>query len=183
MGYLFRGIGATSSKQLRKLNFVEPFRRKVSKTMFYFSFENSHLKMWFLRLFSKTVRRNWVFFTVLSLCHQYLWIDTPQAGRWTLLKITFPFAARHPKLFCIPACVLPQFSFDHKNIFFQHSFVFRYYNILWCLKKHFKNFASQCSKGGAKAVWMLKCWNEMVWNGFPNGNGFDLLSLAQLHPV
>ena len=35
VGCLSRGLGGTSSKKLRKLNFVESFRRKVSKTMFY----------------------------------------------------------------------------------------------------------------------------------------------------
>ena len=58
VGCLSRGLGGTSSKQLRKLNFVEPFGRKVSKTMFYFRFEDSCLKIWFLRLFSQTVRQN-----------------------------------------------------------------------------------------------------------------------------
>ena len=51
MGCLSRGLGGTCSKQLRKLNFVVPFRRKVSKTMFYFRFEDSCLKTWFFETF------------------------------------------------------------------------------------------------------------------------------------
>ena len=38
VGCLSRGLGGTSSKMLRKLNYVEPFRRKVSKTMFFLPF-------------------------------------------------------------------------------------------------------------------------------------------------
>ena len=52
VGCLSRGLGGTSSKKLGKLNFVEPFRRKVSKTMFYFRFKDSCPITWFLRLFS-----------------------------------------------------------------------------------------------------------------------------------
>ena len=49
---LSRGLDGTSSKQLRNLNFVKPLGRKVSKTIFYSRFEDSRLKIWFLRLFS-----------------------------------------------------------------------------------------------------------------------------------
>ena len=47
MGCLSRGLDGTSSKQLRKLNFVKPFRRKVSKTTFLDRNLQNWNKIWF----------------------------------------------------------------------------------------------------------------------------------------
>ena len=57
---LSTGLGGSSSKQLRKLNFIEAFWSKVSKTMFYLRFKDSCLKIFFETILLRGALKNFM---------------------------------------------------------------------------------------------------------------------------